>query len=520
MSKSRVRSPSVVLPAKVLLPLRMLGAALITALAVGLMVPVPSAGATPSEPVQRGGDIDGEAVGDQSGFSVALSADGDTMAIGAWLNDPTIDGILANNAGHVRIYRWNGSVWDQRGGDIDGEAAGDISAYSVALSADGDTVAIGAPYNDGNGDDAGHVRIYAWDGSGWVQRGGDIDGEAVSDQGGAAVALSADGDTVAISAPLNNGNGDGAGRVRVYAWNGSGWVQRGGDIDGEAAGDQSGRGVALSADGDTVAIGAHLNDGNGSNAGHVRIYAWNGSGWDRRGGDIDGEAAGDESGLSVALSADGDTVAIGGWRNDGNGDDAGHVRIFAWDGSGWDQRGGDIDGEAAGDQSGRWVALSADGDTVAIGAPGNGGSGSNAGHVRVVAFAVNGAGAALPPSVSCAPLPPVAGASVTCTVTGGDAGIDILWRAAYDPVIAETGVTLDASGSGTFSFAVPAAALGEELTVELVEWTAPVSLGTVGGPVPTSVPSGEGPVPAWSLVLAVLIALGLLRRRAFGSVEG
>ncbi len=56
--------------------------------------------------------------------------------------------------------------------------------------------------------------------------------------------------------------------------------------------------------------------------------------------------------------------------------------------------------------------------------------------------------------------------------------------------------------------------------MELVEWTAPLSLGTVGGPVPTSVPSGEGPVPAWSLVLAVLIALGLLRRRAFGSVEG
>ena len=456
MSKSRVRSPSVVLPAKVLLPLRMLGAALITALAVGLMVPVPSAGATPSEPVQRGGDIDGEAVGDQSGLSVALSADGDTMAIGAWLNDPTIDGILANNAGHVRIYRWNGSVWDQRGGDIDGEAAGDQSGRSVALSADGDTVAIGAHLNDGNGSNAGHVRIYAWNGSGWDRRGGDIDGEAAGDESGLSVALSADGDTVAISAPLNNGNGDGAGRVRVYAWNGSGWVQRGGDIDGEAAGDQSGRGVALSADGDTVAIGAHLNDGNG--------------------------------------------------------DAAGHVRIYAWDGAGWDQRGGDIDGEAAGDQSGRWVALSADGDTVAIGAPGNGGSGSNAGHVRVVAFAVNGAGAALPPSVSCAPLPPVAGASVTCTVTGGDAGIDILWRAAYNPVIAETGVTLDASGSGTFSFTVPAAALGEELTVELVEWTAPVSLGTVGGPVPTSVPSGEGPVPVWTLGLLAL-AGGLALRR-------
>ena len=576
MSKSRVRSPSVVLPAKVLLPLRMLGAALITALAVGLMVPVPSAGATPSEPVQRGGDIDGEALGDQSGYSVALSADGDTMAIGAWLNDPTIDGILANNAGHVRIYRWNGSVWDQRGGDIDGEAAGDQSGRSVALSADGDTVAIGAHLNDGNGsnaghvriyawngsgwdrrggdidgeaagdesglsvalsadgdtvaiggwrndgngDDAGHVRIFAWDGSGWDQRGGDIDGEAAGDISAYSVALSADGDTVAIGAPYNDGNGDDAGHVRIYGWDGSGWVQRGGDIDGEAVSDQGGAAVALSADGDTVAISAPLNNSNGDGAGRVRVYAWNGSGWVQRGGDIDGEAAGDQSGRGVALSADGDTVAIGAHLNDGNGDAAGHVRIYAWDGAGWDQRGGDIDGEAAGDQSGRWVALSADGDTVAIGAPGNGGSGSNAGHVRVVAFAVNGAGAALPPSVSCAPLPPVAGASVTCTVTGGDAGIDILWRAAYNPVIAETGVTLDASGSGTFSFTVPAAALGEELTVELVEWTAPLSLGTVGGPVPTSVPSGEGPVPAWSLVLAVLIALGLLRRRAFGSVEG
>ena len=133
---------------------------------------------------------------------------------------------------------------------------------------------------------------------------------------------------------------------------------------------------------------------------------------------------------------------------------------------------------------------------------------------------VQAAPAAAPPSVSCVPSPAVAGASVTCTVTGGNANIDILWRAAYNPVFAEVGVTLDASGTGTFSFTVPAAALGEELTVELVDWTAPVSLGTVGGPVPSSVPSGEGPVPAWSLVLAVLTTLGVLRRRAFGSVEG
>jgi hypothetical protein len=124
---------------------------------------------------------------------------------------------------------------------------------------------------------------------------------------------------------------------------------------------------------------------------------------------------------------------------------------------------------------------------------------------------------ALPPSVSCAPLPAVVEARITCTVTGGDAGIDILWRAAYNPVIAETGVTLDASGSGVFSFTVPAGALGQELTVELVDWTAPMSLGTVGGPVPTSVPSGGGPVPVWTLGLLVL-AGGLALRR--GSRSG
>ncbi len=122
--------------------------------------------------------------------------------------------------------------------------------------------------------------------------------------------------------------------------------------------------------------------------------------------------------------------------------------------------------------------------------------------------------------MSCVPLLPVVGARITCTVTGGDAGIDILWRAAYNPVIAEAGVTLDASGTGTFSFVVPAAALGEVLTVELVEWIAPVSLGVSGGPVPTSVPSGGGPVPVWTLGLLALAGVLVLRRRALGPAGG
>jgi hypothetical protein len=88
------------------------------------------------------------------------------------------------------------------GADIDGEAANDYSGHSVSLSSDGTTVAIGAMGNDGNGDASGHVRIHAWNSttSAWEQQGADIDGEAANDQSGWSVSLSSDGTTVAIGA--------------------------------------------------------------------------------------------------------------------------------------------------------------------------------------------------------------------------------------------------------------------------------------------------------------------------------
>ena len=137
--------------------------------------------------------------------------------------------------------------------------------------------------------------------------------------------------------------------VRVYEWSGVSWTQLGIDIDGEAASDASGFTVSMSAAGDRVAIGAFENDGNGSNSGHVRIYEWSGVSWTQLGIDIDGEAASDGSGIAVSMSAAGDRVAIGAYKNDGNGTDAGHVRIYKWNGTSWIQQGQDIDGEAAGD---------------------------------------------------------------------------------------------------------------------------------------------------------------------------
>jgi len=259
---------------------------------------------------QLGKDIDGEASEDYSGWSVSLSADGTMVAIGAYEND--------SNKGHVRIFRYTGAGWKQLGKDIDGEASGDRSGYSVSLSADGTMVAIGAYGND---NDKGHVRIFRYTGAGWKQLGKDIDGEASEDYSGESVSLSADGTMVAISAIFNDND---KGHVRIFRYTGAGWKQLGKDIDGEASGDRSGGSVSLSADGTMVAIGAIYND---SDKGHVRIFRYTGAGWKQLGKDIDGEASGDESGVSVSLSADGTMVAIGAIYNDGF---KGHVRIFRY----------------------------------------------------------------------------------------------------------------------------------------------------------------------------------------------
>ena len=102
------------------------------------------------------------------------------------------------------------------------------------------------------------------------------------------------------------------------------WTQVRADIDGEAERDLSGS-VSMSSDGTRVAIGAV---GNNGGAGHVRVYAESGGTWTQVGDDIDGEAAGDESGTSVSMSSDGKRVAIGAYKNDGTGSDAGHVRVY------------------------------------------------------------------------------------------------------------------------------------------------------------------------------------------------
>ena len=331
--------------------------------------------------IQLGSDILGEAAGDWFGISVSLSYDGRTLAIGAPGNESEV--------GHTRVYRWNGSTWQQLGPDIDGEATGDNSGHSVSIAVhpfSGTTVAIGAPLAIVQ---TGRVKVYNYDevSNDWVQIGADIDGEAADDYSGWSVSLCSDGCIVAIGAPRNDGNGSDAGHVRVYKLNKNtkDWQQIGADIDGEAVNDYSGGTVALSGDGYTVAIGAIGNDGNGGSSGHVRLYRWShfNSIWTLLGSDFDGEAAGDQSGSSVSLCHDGSLVAIGAPHNDGNGSNAGHVRLYKLGTSGWNQIGADIDGHAASESFGGSVSLSADGTTLAVGAPFSNANGSASGQVRV-----------------------------------------------------------------------------------------------------------------------------------------
>ena len=341
---------------------------------------------------QVGQDIDGAVVDDEFGHSVSISSDGTRVAIGARMNNGA--------AGHVRVFVLavfpdGSSTWSQVGQDINGEAAGDNSGYSVSISSDGTRVAIGAPFNDSTANlRDGHVRVYEDISGSWSKMGQDIDGGTSYNGFGRSVSISSDGTRVAIGAEGDDGGGANvnAGHVRVYEWNTpltSQWNQVGSDIDGEAAGDNSGYSVSISSDGTRVAIGSPLDVSN-SAAGHVRVYEWDTPAfpaqWAKMGQNIDGEAGGDWSGWSVSMSSDGTRVAIGAHKNSNpNGNYSGHVRVYDWniETSQWTQVYSDIDGEAAVDRFGKSVSISPDGTRVAIGAPENDGAGGDAGHVRV-----------------------------------------------------------------------------------------------------------------------------------------
>ena len=135
-----------------------------------------------------------------------------------------------------------------------------------------------------------------------------------------------------------------------------------------------------------IAIGAGLNDGNGVDSGHVRVYEYDPTkttnvtdqaspdfgpiGWRRVGQDIDGEAAGDQSGSPVQMNANGDIIAVKAPYNDDGGNDAGHIRFYKITNNTWLKMGPDFDGNAGSTatiNASDGFAYSSDGKTITIG---------------------------------------------------------------------------------------------------------------------------------------------------------
>jgi hypothetical protein len=330
--------------------------------------------------IQIGNEINGDSIGDNLGNSVALSNDGNIMAVGAYWNS-----YKAVRAGRVKIYKNISGIWTQLGSDIDGDSAVDYCGFSVSLSGDGSIVAISSSANNKTGPDAGLVRLYKYNSGTWVQLGPDIYGEAAYDYFGYSVSLSDDGSVVAIGAPFNDGRDPSAGHVRVFKYNAGTWNQLGVDIDGESKDDNSGWSVSISKEGNIVAIGAKNASGKVPETGHVRIFQFSNGSWSQLGGDIDGISAFDLFGWSVSLSADGLVVAIGSYLYNVGGTSSGQIQVYKYNLGTWTQLGNNINGEFPGDYCGYAVSLSDDGNILVDGAPLSKNTAS-AGHVRIFKY--------------------------------------------------------------------------------------------------------------------------------------
>ena len=213
---------------------------------------------------------------------------------------------------------------------------GDSFGGAVALSADGKTLAVGALYDDVSGNaDQGSVTVYGRSGKSWVEEKVLVaENGSAEDWFGYSVAVSADGNTLAIGAVYAdvNGNKD-EGAVSVFARSGGAWsLQKTLNISGGTAGDLFGYAVALSADGSTLAVGAISDDVNANvDQGSVSVFARTGTAWkEQQVITLDNGTASGNFGWSVSLSTDGNTLAAGG-PNQG----AGKAAVFTRSGGTW-----------------------------------------------------------------------------------------------------------------------------------------------------------------------------------------
>jgi Bacterial Ig-like domain (group 3)/FG-GAP repeat len=341
---------------------------------------------------------------DSLGATIALSGDGTTALLGA----PSRN----SYAGGVYVFVLSGGTWSQQGSILTGsdETGGDLFGRSLALSGDGGTALIGA---SGAGGSAGAAYVFTRSGSSWSQQAGPLTptGGAANDAFGTAAALSLDGDTALVGADARSSN---RGAGYVYTRSGSTWSQQGSALvaSNATANDQLGISAALSADGDTALLGAY---GRGGNRGAAFVFTRSGAAWSQQGSALSPPAGSDpagnaEFGVSVDLTADGDTAMIGAFGRSTN---RGAVYAFTRSSNTWSQQGWAITppGVQGNDQFGISVSTSSDASTVLVGENGVDG--------YTGAAAVLGRAASIPTGIALAAnhVPAAVGQEITYTAT-------------------------------------------------------------------------------------------------------
>lgn len=295
----------------------------------------------------------------QQGRAVAISADGNTVIIGGYFDSGGI--------GAAWIFTRKNNVWTQQGEKLVGTGFDDFilpvnMGYSVGMSADGNTVILGAPYDS-------YPRGAAWifnrKDNLWTQKGEKLFDESSPDGGqGISVGLSADGNTAIVGAPLDKNQ---QGAAFLYFRNGTEWDRQSKKLDVSSYPGTKWQGisVALNADGSSAILGASVAD---NARGAAWVFIKNGSEWTLKGNKMVGTVSSDNAaqGWSVAMSAEGNTVLIGAkadnWTN-------GAAWVFTWSGNSWEQRGPKLTGigNVGVANQGQSLALSADGSTAIIG---------------------------------------------------------------------------------------------------------------------------------------------------------
>jgi hypothetical protein len=264
------------------------------------------------------------AEGDVFGSDVTI--DGGVIVVSAPKNDAA-----GGDAGAAYVFHWNGAEWFEQDKltATDGEGGDE---FGTSVHVDGNSIIVGAFYDDDNGSNAGAAYVFHWTGAEWIEEAKLLASDgAASDRFGTTVDIS--GDVAIVGSPRSDPNGSCSGSAYVFRWNGSVWIEDtkllANDTD---EGDYFGTSVSLS--GDTALIGAYQVDDNGERAGAAYVFRWNGATWIEEAKLLpsDGDEF-DEFGEVVSIH--GDVAVIGTTQDDDLGSNSGSAYVYRWNGSAW-----------------------------------------------------------------------------------------------------------------------------------------------------------------------------------------